>query len=435
MSTLYRNLLVIGLLPLVACEAQIGTEEDFSDADTIVNEDELGLDDGIAYAAGATVNDAAFSGCSTAGVRGISDQLVAEIEAIRPGTLKSIANIPGVSMGSTVFPYLQVPAADALKNAMANGGTIQINSALRSLAQQFVLYSWYINGRCTNVVSLAARPGKSNHERGLAIDVGNYNEMKSRLQNKGFKWHGAGDVVHFDYQNGGVDLAGLSVLAFQRLWNRNNPNDKIAEDGLYGTQTENRLKKSPAAGFPIGPAGSTPTDTGLRTIGFDWFRNAGGDYDFTASAPNDVVSIDYLIDDYKIGTANRVNGDDFYISYTFNYAIQKRVVEVNGYDASGNLVAQGVGLIDSVPQTAVFIWNRADRTYTVGIERPPAGVVAIEVRVDGFLLTDSISGETRSTRLAVRHTYSTLGSRHFQVKLFNANGGVVATYERDLTIQ
>jgi hypothetical protein len=51
-----------------------------------------------------------------------------------------------------------------------------------------------------------------------------------------------------------VDLRGLSVLAFQRMWNRNHPEDLIEEDGLYGDVTEARLTRSPIGGFPIGPA-------------------------------------------------------------------------------------------------------------------------------------------------------------------------------------
>ena len=45
---------------------------------------------------------------------------------------------------------------------------------------------------------------------------------------------------------------GLDVKAFQRLWNRNHPEDVISVDGAYGPQTEARMKLSPAAGFPKG---------------------------------------------------------------------------------------------------------------------------------------------------------------------------------------
>ena len=54
--------------------------------------------------------------------------------------------------------------------------------------------------------------------------------------------------MHFDYTGaGGVDAP--SVLAFQRLWNLNNPTDKISTDGLYGPATEEKKKKSPRLGF------------------------------------------------------------------------------------------------------------------------------------------------------------------------------------------
>jgi hypothetical protein len=55
-------------------------------------------------------------------------------------------------------------------------------------------------------------------------------------------------------------VSGLSVLAFQRLWNRNNPKDRLAEDGAYGPQTEARLARAPSAGFAIGActAGAAP---------------------------------------------------------------------------------------------------------------------------------------------------------------------------------
>ena len=42
------------------------------------------------------------------------------------------------------------------------------------------------------------------------------------------------------------------MLAFQRLWNRNNPGAKISEDGAYGPQTESKLRQSPSTGFAKG---------------------------------------------------------------------------------------------------------------------------------------------------------------------------------------
>ncbi len=198
------------------------------------------------------VSAAVAQSCATNAVAGLSTQLVDEIQCLRPGTLKRIDGIQGLTLGSSVFPYLQAPAADALvATQKARGVTMSINSALRSLAQQYLLYRWYKTGRCG--IGLAASPGKSNHESALAVDINDNTSWRTTMAAKELRWLGAGDPVHFDYIGAGrVELRGLSVLAFQRLWNRNHPEDKIAEDSDYGATTEERLAKSPVGGFVKG---------------------------------------------------------------------------------------------------------------------------------------------------------------------------------------
>src|SRR5262249_18088341 len=128
---------------------------------------------------------------------------------------------------------------------------MSINSGLRALPQQYLLYRWYEEGRCG--IRLAARPGTSNHESGIAVDIGDYSAWKSAMAHREYKWLGASDPVHFDFTGPGtVAMTGLSVRAFQRLWNRNHPNDPIAEDGNYGSATESRLLRSPVGGFTRG---------------------------------------------------------------------------------------------------------------------------------------------------------------------------------------
>lgn len=186
------------------------------------------------------------SACTTASIRGLSDQIVAEMNCIRPGLMSNLSSA-NVSLGGAALPYLQNPAAAALRRATSGRSRLSLNSTLRTVAQQWMLYSWYRSGRCG--VGLAALPGRSNHEDGLAIDTSEYSAWKSILAGQGFRWFGSGDAVHFDY-TGGADAQG--VLAFQRLWNHNNPGDKIAADGLYGPATEARIKKSPRTGFAKG---------------------------------------------------------------------------------------------------------------------------------------------------------------------------------------
>lgn len=206
-----------------------------------------------------TVAQAAAAGCSTASVKGLNDQIVAQANCITPGSFVKVPSLGNLKIGASVYPYLEQPARDAFVAALNSkpSTTLTLNSMLRTVAQQYLLYNWSIAGKCG--IQLAAKPGSSNHESGLAIDVQEYNTWKSALQSHGFKWFGDSDVVHFDYVGAGaVDYRGTDVLAFQQLWNINHPGDKIDEDGAYGPQTEARLKQSPAEGFATGPNCAAP---------------------------------------------------------------------------------------------------------------------------------------------------------------------------------
>src|SRR5688500_17668371 len=140
-----------------------------------------------------------------------------------------------------VHPYLSPEGRDMLL-AAAERGRIDINSAFRTLAEQYVLYRG---------CSVAASPGRSNHETGRAIDVNNYGTVGGNLTREGFTHPlPSSDPVH--YEAPGDDLRSISVRAFQRLWNANHPGDRIDEDGLMGPQTMSRLERAPAGGFDIG---------------------------------------------------------------------------------------------------------------------------------------------------------------------------------------
>lgn len=204
------------------------------------------------------VSAAVTQSCTTASVKGLATQLMDEIQCMKPGAMKRIDGVAGLSLGDAVFPYLQAPAADALVAAQrARGVTMTINSGLRTLPQQYLLYRWYQARRCG--IGLAAKPGTSNHESAIAVDIDDNAGWRPAMTENGFRWLGASDPVHFDYVGGGtIDMKGLSILAFQQLWNRNNPDDAIAEDGEYGPATEARVAKSPVGGFPIGADCSKP---------------------------------------------------------------------------------------------------------------------------------------------------------------------------------
>jgi D-alanyl-D-alanine carboxypeptidase len=205
------------------------------------------------------VSSAVDESCTTSVVKGLSTQLIDEIQCLRPGTLASIESDPGLELGSAVFPWLQTPARQALLDAQKQRGTtMTINSALRALPQQYLLYRWYKAGRCG--ISLAAAPGNSNHEAALAVDIDDNAGWREAMAAHEFVWLGSSDPVHFDYKgDGSTDIGGLSVLAFQRLWNRNHPEDRIEEDSDYGPATEERLAKAPIGGFATGADCGSPT--------------------------------------------------------------------------------------------------------------------------------------------------------------------------------
>jgi hypothetical protein len=155
--------------------------------------------------------------------------------------------------GSAILPYLSPAAHDALGWAAEAHGDLELMSGFRTLPQQLLLRRWYELGRCG--ITAAAPPGRSNHESGRALDVRNWSSAERPLVDFGWSRGVPDDPAHFDHL-GSEDLRGLDVTAFQRLWNRNHPEDPIGEDGDYGSATAARLLRAPAGGFSAGPCGS-----------------------------------------------------------------------------------------------------------------------------------------------------------------------------------
>jgi len=199
---------------------------------------------------------AAQNGCSTAGLRPLNNQileiLLAAVNTAEETSLVPCDDIPLLQVvGASTIPLLQPAARAALQQAIQQKNQqLDLRHAFRTIAQQFVLREWV--GKCD--ITSARRPGTSDHERGLAIDIDGNAVWRSTLQSHGWRWAGTNDPGHFHYIGDNVNPNVLSeaVLAFQVLWNRNNPDDPIDEDGVYGDiQTGPRLRISPIEGFPI----------------------------------------------------------------------------------------------------------------------------------------------------------------------------------------
>jgi hypothetical protein len=193
-----------------------------------------------------SVSSFVTSSCTTAVVIGLSKQIADEVSCMNPSSLTRFAAGSGITITSNaVLPFLAANAKADLQKV----GNVHINSAFRTVAQQYLLLQWHDRGRCG--ITAAAAVGHSNHESGRAVDVANWSSRVSAMASHHWSHDVPGDPVHFDHLSS-ADIRGRDTLAFQRLWNRNHPSDKIAADGDYGPQTEARLKKSPATGFAIG---------------------------------------------------------------------------------------------------------------------------------------------------------------------------------------
>jgi hypothetical protein len=199
----------------------------------------------------SVAQQASASGCSTAVVLGLSRQIADEVACSMPGAFREFSHPNIVLTSNAVLPYLQSGAREDLL-AIAAQRTVQINSAFRTPPQQFLLREWFLAGRCG--IAAAATVGRSNHESGRALDISGYS--LATMTANDYAHSVPGDDPHFDHVDS-LDLRGEDIRAFQRLWNRNNPNDPITVDGLYGPMTEARLRAAPATGFPVGADCST----------------------------------------------------------------------------------------------------------------------------------------------------------------------------------
>ncbi|CCI26006.1 MAG: M15 family metallopeptidase [Microcystis sp.] len=205
-----------------------------------------------------------FNTCpDTTIINGLNQQLVKELDLLIPGKLLRLddgtLNV-SFSDPARLLPFIGGPTAKArLKTAIDNRGvTLRVNSAYRTFAQQYLLFREHHSGHPTKCgISAVARPGTSNHESGLALDIQNPMTWRPFLEfsGLGWRWFGPKDTPHYDFVAGGTDLRKFGIMAFQKLWNKHNPSDKLVVDGDLGganwqnSETIKRLLKTPIDGF------------------------------------------------------------------------------------------------------------------------------------------------------------------------------------------
>jgi peptidoglycan hydrolase-like protein with peptidoglycan-binding domain len=190
----------------------------------------------------------------TGRVSGLNRQIIGQMNTLANGILINFESLPGIEgTGASLNLYLQAGAKESLRAALREGTAKQpglkmtINSAYRTVAQQHILYQVF--QRDPKLIPLASKPGNSNHENGLAIDVNNYNAWKPYLTAHGWHWLGGNDPVHFSEPSGRDDVNKLGIAAFQSLWNQYHPNEPMTVDGNFGAQTAAKMESAPIGGF------------------------------------------------------------------------------------------------------------------------------------------------------------------------------------------
>ena len=209
--------------------------------------------------------------------------------------------------------------------------------------------------------------------------------------------------------------------------------DRGSIAGISGGVDVNRFNGSLAdlQAFVAQSAGASA----YQAIEVYWAREADGTYQLRALAPAEITRVEYHVDGYPIGDATRAAGSNFPDSYRFSSAGTARAFEVRGFDAAGRQNGLGVGSIDVTADTAVYIRQMGAALYEIGLERAPAEVAAIEVRADGILLGDAVTGTNRSTRKAVRYKFTNLGPRTLTITTFDASGSARGTLTRTFTLR
>ena len=224
-------------------------------------------------------------------INGLSAQLVDEVNCIQPGVLQEfvVSQTAGHLYTDRNIPHLLRPEVVAAAEAVAalKADWITITSGYRDVGMQY--YDWVWGQK---LGFPAARPGASFHQGGQAMDLAFPSYWRSDLLAYGVDTNGDGtrdvfwecydmvapicvdDAPHFQFvQTSTPDLMVESVRAFQRLWNRNNPNEPLVEDGAWGPGTEAKMEKTDAAGFAYGGCDLDKDGYAATTIGGDDCRD------------------------------------------------------------------------------------------------------------------------------------------------------------------
>jgi hypothetical protein len=197
-----------------------------------------------------SVDQTAHDTCGTpdALVTGLSRQLVDAINCLRPGTLVDIPLDAVLRMLEAGRPNLIDGRALADLRAAAADGDRQmvVRWAYRDVGLQQLFWLQDAYQGC----AVAARPGGSNHQNGLAVDLNDWAYWEPIMRRHGWENNLANDRVHFDYQRvEDIGLGSFSLYAFQELWNLNHPEAPLPTGGALDAETDAALAGAPIEGL------------------------------------------------------------------------------------------------------------------------------------------------------------------------------------------
>jgi D-alanyl-D-alanine dipeptidase len=169
------------------------------------------------------------------------------------------------------------------KAADAAGVYLAITSGFRTMAEQRYLYDCYRSGRC-NSGNLAAPPGYSNHQNGLALDLTTSSWLANNASRFGFVRTVPSESWHYEYVDG-IDPGG------------------------------------PCGGGAVGWV--SPREGG-------WYRNGIW---LKVSGSNAARRVAYSAGSYALGESEDAS-QDFALRYVFN-TLGERTVTARVFDAAG----------------------------------------------------------------------------------------------------
>lgn len=162
------------------------------------------------------------------------------------------------------------------------GVRIGVSSGFRTMAEQRYLYDCYLTGRCNNG-NLAAQPGYSNHQNGLALDLTTSPWLASNAGRFGFVRTVPSEPWHYEYRSG-KDPGG--------------PCSRGASSGLL--------------------AWESPKQDG-------WYKN--GIWMKVRTTSKKVAYVEYWAGNYELGTSTHLE-EGFPVRYTFNVLGERTVTAV-----------------------------------------------------------------------------------------------------------